>query len=216
MTAVVELEVESSLPCTIMSDTKLTEKNNDVNSDLSLDMKPDDDDDQDEEAHSEPGLKDGTHQEQELNEKGDSSMEVVDEKAEDKELSVQEAKDDDGENEQENVGIQQVTVQTNHLEEEAELESYLESLKPKPKKLSLKERLMLMPGFKDLAAIKPKLGGDDGKNNAVIILDEETNKRVKAKNQKRQQQIELLKERFVRHCIVPPPKSVKGEHVTLK
>lgn len=215
MTAVVELEVESSLPFA-MAETKLIEKNNDVNvnSDLSSGMEPDNDGD-----HSESGLKDDNRHEQVkdgdgddvLNENGDSPMKIINENVEDKELSVEQAKDDGGN--EPDVGNQQVTLQTNHIEKEAELESYLDSLKPKPKKLSLKERLMAMPGFKD---IKPKLGGGNVKNNDIIILDEETNKRMKAKDQKRQQQIELLKERFVRHCIAPPPKSVKGEHVKLK
>lgn len=203
MTAVVELEVESSLPFA-MAETKLIEKNNDVNvnSDLSSDMEPDNDED-----HSESGLKDDNRHEQVKDGDGD----VLNEKGEDKELSVEQTKDDGGN--EPDVGNQQVTLQTNHIEKEAELESYLDSLKPKPKKLSLKERLMAMPGYKD---IKPILGGGNVKNNDIIILDEEINKRMKAKDQKRQQQIELLKDRFVRHCIAPPPKSVKGEHVKLK
>lgn len=204
MTAVVELEVESSLPFA-MAETKLIEKNNDVNvnSDLSSDMEPDNDED-----HSESGLKDDNRHEQVKDGDGDD---VLNEKGEDKELSVEQTKDDGGN--EPDVGNQQVTLQTNHIEKEAELESYLDSLKPKPKKLSLKERLMAMPGYKD---IKPILGGGNVKNNDIIILDEEINKRMKAKDQKRQQQIELLKDRFVRHCIAPPPKSVKGEHVKLK
>ncbi|ODM95981.1 Claspin [Orchesella cincta] len=96
-----------------------------------------------------------------------------------------------------------------HKQKEAELEAYLESMKPKPKRKSIKEMLMSLPGYKDLVALKPKIGGGD-KN--VISLDEKSC----SKDLKRHQKLEELKDRFVRHCITAPTKPVKGEHIKLK
>ncbi|CAL8101760.1 unnamed protein product [Orchesella dallaii] len=101
-----------------------------------------------------------------------------------------------------------------HQEKEAELEAYLESMKPKPKRKSIKEMIMALPGYKDLADLKPQIGGGD---KDVISLDNIHRSNGKtSKDLKHQQKIEQLKDRYVRHCITAPTKPVKGEHIKLK
>lgn len=103
---------------------------------------------------------------------------------------------------------------TAYQSKEAELNAHLEAMKPKQR--TIKEMLMAMPGYKDLVAIKPKLGGENGKKQDFIILDDNCDGKKKPPMSKKQRGIEALKDRFVRHCITQPVKHGKGEHVKLK
>lgn len=129
--------------------------------------------------------------------------------------NVEEEEKSDGQENEGSSKDQQVNALLEaHRQKDAELDNYLESLKPKPKRKSIKEMLMSMPGYKDIAAITPKIGG--GKKEDVIIFEADVCKKKSAKQQKKQSEIEKLKDRFVRHCTAGKPTSTKGDHVTLK
>jgi len=83
------------------------------------------------------------------------------------------------------------------LEGEAELASFLEEMRPKPKRLTLAERLKAMPGFEKLASARPRIGGGQAPSSGVIELD--NFKKPSSKGIKKEKNIQTLMDRFLKH-----------------